>query len=431
MQNNVMKTAKNIIIGFIALVFLMGFFSKSIINLFLPKVQVAYAAQAPIERTLEVEGIIEAKKAQKIRLNADVIVAEYYVKAGDTVKAGDAIFRINTGYSAKDSFPDIKTLELELKREKLKLDNMARASFEVDKKDIALMETNLKRSNEELSKLNILFSTGTVAKHELDSLNAKIAEQEQQLEERSAQLETEKKDHQIAMIDAQINVERLQQQLEEASKGLSFYAKVDGDGIYYAETGGIVLNTNTPESILPRDSILAELAEINDTSSFIFAAFIKDTDSEMAPVSEEIEVKSDDNRSFDKVKITSISKVVDNQLIKIEGEYAEEVRSNLKLGQKRKGRIKKMYSENGCTIPRAAVIAADGFEAGKSGTVYLLEEKDGILGKEYFAEALEVKLLAVGDKDVIVSELEEEKKPRVITNLSYKIENKTRVFLWQ
>ena len=431
MQNSVLKKTQAVAIGFFALVFIMGFFSKSLINLFLPKVRIVYAVQAPVERTLDIEGTIQAKKTQKIRLNEDVIVAEYYVKAGDTVKAGDAVFRINTGYNAGNGPGDIKTLQLELKGEQLRLDNLSKEAFEEDQKNIAMLEAELERSKDELSKRNELYNAGAAAKYELDELNDSIMKQEFELEKCRAQLEAKKKDQQVAIIDAQVNIEKLQRELEDASKGQEFYARVDENGVYHSTVDGVVLSINTPESILDKDSTVAEIAELAGAGSYMFVTYVSDEDSEMVSEQGEMEVLADDGKAFDTVKISNISKVIDNQTIRIEGEYAPDTKSDLKLGQTRKGQIKKTYTDNGYTVPKASVIAPDGFEAGKSGTVYLLEEKDGILGKEYFAEALDVKILAAGNDQVIVSGFPEDRQSSVIVNLSYKIDNNTRVFLWQ
>jgi hypothetical protein len=48
-----------------------------------------------------------------------------------------------------------------------------------------------------------------------------------------------------------------------------------------------------------------------------------------------------------------------------------------------------------------------------------------VLGKEFRAKAAAVKILAAGDDEVIVSGLEG------IVNLSYKIQDGQKVFLWQ
>ena len=85
MKNNIVVRTKNVAIAFFVLVFIMGFFSKSIINLFLPKVIVEPAIDGLVERTLNVKGIIEAKKSIKVRLGGSVIVDEYIVKIGEAV----------------------------------------------------------------------------------------------------------------------------------------------------------------------------------------------------------------------------------------------------------------------------------------------------------------------------------------------------------
>lgn len=69
-------------------------------------------------------------------------------------------------------------------------------------------------------------------------------------------------------------------------------------------------------------------------------------------------------------------------------------------------------------MPKASVISYDGFAEWWSGIVHFLEEEEGILGREYRAYELEVKILAVGDDEVIVSGLEDYENTRGILNLS-------------
>lgn len=101
MDNKIFKIVRKIIIGFFVLVFVMGFFSKSVVNFFLPKVQVVESTSEPIRRTIDIEGEITARYSIKVQLKGEVIVEDYYKKPGDKVKVGDALFKINSFYSAQ------------------------------------------------------------------------------------------------------------------------------------------------------------------------------------------------------------------------------------------------------------------------------------------------------------------------------------------
>jgi hypothetical protein len=102
------------------------------------------------------------------------------------------------------------------------------------------------------------------------------------------------------------------------------------------------------------------------------------------------------------------------------------------VGQKLKGVIRQRFVLEGHNkVPKAAVINFEAYKEGSKGTVYLLEETEGVLGIEYRAKEIEIEILAAGDDHVIVSGLENIEEPKVIVNLSYKINNGAKVFLWQ
>jgi HlyD family secretion protein len=67
MTNSMILKARNVSIGFFVVIFIMFFFSKSIITLFLPKVLVEPAVEGTVERTLQMEGTIGPKNSRKIR----------------------------------------------------------------------------------------------------------------------------------------------------------------------------------------------------------------------------------------------------------------------------------------------------------------------------------------------------------------------------
>lgn len=121
MINRIVKLARNAAIGFFVPVFVMGFFQKSVINLFVPKVQVISAIEEPVEKNLYAKGTVEAAEILKIMLPHPVIVDEYFVSPGDEIKAGDPIFRINPGYAFESSSSDIRNLELRLESDMLKV----------------------------------------------------------------------------------------------------------------------------------------------------------------------------------------------------------------------------------------------------------------------------------------------------------------------
>ncbi len=431
MINRTLKIFQNTVVGFLIVVFVMGFFSKSIINLFLPKVQVASVVEMPVERTLVLEGMVEPKSIVKVSFGGEVMVDEYYAKHGDMVNAGDPLFRVNREYISANN-NNAETLRLRLEGEMLRLEGYIGEAFTAEKSDIEVLTEKLERSRTELLKHEELYKAGAVAEAELADLKEDIFEQEMNLEKSRLELLSKKSDNTILIKDAEVRVKELQAELSEAKRQQQFYSKPDKEGICYSRVKGIVVNTNTPGIILPKEAVLAEIAEVSGNGQLFFFARADGTEYDFIKSAGEIDVRPESGNSSGKVRITNLSRIVEAGRIEIKGEFTGEDNGDFIIGQELKGTISRSYTHKGFyTVPKASLIAFDGFDEGKSGIVYLMEEKEGILGKEYEAKQVEVKILAVGDKDVIVSGAEGYENPKVITNPSYKINDGTKVFLWK
>lgn len=246
------------------------------------------------------------------------------------------------------------------------------------------------------------------------------------------ELEYKKRDNTISIKEAEVKVKELQAELSEAKRQQQLYTRPDEQGICYSRVKGIVMNISTAGIVSTKGDVLAEIAEMGDSGKLLFSARAASTEYDFIKSAGEIEVRPDSGNSSWKVRLTNLSRVVEDGRIALKGEFTEGDTEDFKIGQKFKGTITKRYTHEGFyTVPKASMIAFDGFYEEKSGLVYIMEEKEGILGKEYEAKQVEVKILAVGDKEVIVSGLEGYENPKVITNPSYKINDGTKVFLWE
>jgi hypothetical protein len=423
--------SKNIVIGFFILVFVMGFFSKSIVNLFLPKVIVASVMDAPVERTIAVEGVIEAKNSLKVRLGGTVIVEEYFVKEGDTIEVGKPLFRINNVYGIKGSSQVLEDLKLQVEANSRRLNNLKQTTYEVDEKSIAALENKLTKSKEDLAKQQELFAAGVISRQEMESFESDIEEQRFLIEISVLQLLEKKRNHEANIVELENEIKRENIQILELQKQQELYDSVDTEGIYFSSVTGIVISLSGRQSIIPGDTEIVEIADISHEATLIYTANIMEDDYDFVKSAKEIQI-GEDIKDSKYLKISAIYKQKDQDLYRLEAVIDPRQSEIAVLGQKHKGVIKQRYVLEGHNkVPKAAVVSFEGYKEGSKGIVYLLEENEGILGREYRAKELEVKILAAGDEEVIVSGIENFEEPEVILNLSYKIRNGTKVFLWQ
>lgn len=430
MKNNIVAKAKNIAIGFFVVVFVMGFFSKSIVNLFLPKVIVESAIDALVERTLDIEGVIEAKNSLKVRLGGAVIVEEYFVKAGEFVAVGKPLFRINKAYGIKGNSQELENLKLQVEAKNSKLNNLKQASYEIDEKSIAALMNKLTKSKEDLAKQQELFSAGVISKQEMDSFEADIEEQLFAIQISELQLQEKKRNDEVNIAELEGEIKRDGIQILELQNQQGFYDSVE-EGIYFSTVKGVVTDLGDIQSIIHGDTEIIEIADISQESSLVYTANIMEEDYDFVKSAGEIQIGEDIKDSM-YLKISSIYKLGDQDLYRLEAIIDSKDSEKAVLGQKHKGVIMQRFVLKGHNkVPKAAVISFEGYKEGSKGTVFLLEEIEGILGMEYRAKELEVEILAAGDEEVIVSGMENLEEPEVIINLSYKINDGAKVFLWQ
>ena len=431
MKNNVVMNTKNIAIGFFILVFVMGFFSKSIVNLFLPKVIVESALDGLVERTLNVEGVIEAKNSLKVRLGGAVIVEEYFVKEGAAVEVGKPLFRINKAYGIKGNSQELEGLKLQVEAKGSKLNNLKKATYEIDKKSIAALVHKLVKGKEDLAKQQELFSAGVISKQEMESFEADIEEQLFVIEVSELQLQDKKRMDEANIEELENEIKRDGLQILELQKQQGFYDSVDHEGIYFSSVKGVVTDLGDIQSIIPGDTEIVEIADISQDAALVYTASIMEEDYDFVKSAGEIQIGEGIKDSI-YLKISSIYKLNDQNLYRLEAVIGSKESEKAVLGQKLKGVITQRFVLKGHNkVPKAAVISFEGYKEGSKGTVFLLEENEGILGMEYRAKELEVKILAAGDEEVIVSGMENLEEPEVIINLSYKIKDGAKVFLWQ
>lgn len=429
MDNKILKTIKNVVISFFVIIFVLGFFSKSTIALFLPKVQVAPVMKSSYSKTLDIEGSIVPKETIKVRINGDIIIDEFFVKTGQEIKKDQPVFKINSAFGIRSSGQKIEELKLSLDKNKLDLDKLSSKSYDADKKNIELFEEKLNLQKEEFKKLEELYENGSIAYSTLEQSKMELKASEINLEIMKIQVESKKLENAILAAEIQNNIKKIKDEIAKLENHKKFYSSLGEDGIYFSEVYGIILDINSTGKILNQDTTIIEVGLVNGFDSVLFEALVSDEYYDFINSTMRIELDLEDKSMPKEVKITRLSKLSDNNMIKIEGEFSESKKEPI-IGQKIRGKAAKKFTLEG-TIPKDALIPVDSLDIGKQGIVYVLEEKEGILGKEHFVKQVNVTLTGVGDNSVSITGHEGFTKPRVITNLSYKIKDGVKVFLWK
>ncbi len=430
MGSKIFKITKNTLVGFFIIVFILGFFSKSIVNFFLPKVQITSPIKTTFSRTLNIEGMIVPKETIKVRLAGDVIVDGYLVNVGDEVKKGDPLFKINKIYGMKLYDRNVYEIKLNIKKEELKLNKLRNNTYEIDEKNISLLEENIKNMKEEIQKLEKLYDIGAITVSELEDKKHSLNKAQVSLEIERLLLKEKIENNSLDIKDALYNIEKLNKEISDIEKINSFYSNISDDGIYYSEENGVVLTTNKTDILLNKDTILIELGVVKNYDSVKYIFEIPQKYYVFVNNASMINIEANREDIPTKVMINKISKVVDNNTIRVEGDFKNHIEGSPVIYKEIRGTLEKKFTSDN-TVPKIAVIPYDKFKAGEEGYVYIVLEEKGILGIEYIVKKIDITITGVGDRLVGIEGIDMYDNLKIITNPSYKIQDGVKVLVWE
>lgn len=429
-RSKVLSLIKKITVEFFIIVFVIGFFSKSIVNYFLPKVTYEPVVTAKIIKTVDIEGFLEPNQIFKVRLGSNVIVDEYMVKKGEYIDKGQPIFKINDKYGIRSSKEEIEDLEIKLEKEKMNLNKFTEKLAKDNDIRLVSLKEQIDIKKEELKNSEKLYASGAISSSNFEKEKQALRQLELNLELEENRLKESDNELYIQIKDAQNNIKKIKESLKQLQSRQEFYSEVESDHIYYSNTKGVITEINDTDTVLSGDDAVAQIGKIEDASSIKFVGYVDQRDEDLIQIGDNIRLQISGMNDSLKATISSISGIVDNEMLRIEGVFDKDTKAELKLGQKCKATITR-EAKGDYVISKSSIVPDEELKPDNEGKVYLLEVKNGILGKEYIATEVKVKILDVGDEKVAVYGLEGYKKPNVIKNLSYKIRDGEKVFLWE
>lgn len=428
MSSKLLKGIKKLSVEFIILIFIMGFFSSTVSNFFLPEIYASpIGKDQNITKSIPLNGSMEPKKISIILLNEDVVVKEFFVEVGDTVEVGDPIFEIDETYNNSIETKEEKELYLmieneELDKEKLKL------NLEMKEKDIQKIIENIDKQEEGLKEKIELYEIGSIPYMEITKVEEDILSLEDKLEAEKVNYKALEKETEVMIKNADNNIQNIRKDIRKLREDDGFYSKVSSDGIYYSEVKGTIFNISNTRKIIRREENLVEIAIVDDYTSVKFVGYIDERDNEFIELGQSFNVDEiSTDRQLEAI-ISNKSRVTDNGKIKVEAHFhdGKEIGGDPLIGSRLEGKISKQ-EEALMIIPKTSIIPMKGFIEGESGKVYIIDEKEGLLGTKYFAKEVIVTMSRIGDTRVEVLGIEGYEDRSIITNLSYKIRDGVRL----
>ena len=256
MENGVRKRewVKTAAIILLAVLLVLTFFSKTIMNASLPEVAAQQAASGAINARIRGQGTVEASEVYNVTIKQTRKVSSVLVKTGQEINVGDTLFVLEAEDSEelKQAETDLETLQQNYDKSLIEAGNTAAQ----ENRDVQVAR---EAYNEALAVYNQytnvsamqLTTAITAAENELESLTA----QSKAISEHLKQLQTEKEtlDSKVSQAEAQVKeMEAAEDKYSELKKATYAYeADLVVYGEYYKQ---LLAVTNERESSVEKDT---------------------------------------------------------------------------------------------------------------------------------------------------------------------------------
>lgn len=361
---------------FLVIIIFFTFTSKSIRNLTLPKVSTVDAKSGSLIIEIARDGIINAVKRIEHYIDFSATVKEVKVSVGDSVVTGDTILVLDKEPLERDLIKK----EIALKRLKLQYDNAVAGNIEdilyTYEQKIKEAETELSKIEEEVKIKEQLYNEGAVAKRELDNAvsqldlaKIKLENANNDLEKQLEKSDREKENREREMELMKLDISNAEIEIEELKKMIKNCTVI-------ATNDGIIKEINFKEGMVANNSKPLYILDSPD-KGFEATVIVNNEESQYLETGDRVQVflKSESSSSLNgEIKTIKDAENTDKKLITVGLED-----QNLKGGEAVEVYIKKPIDSYKYLVPRQA-LRTD--EQGKF--VFILEERQGPLGKEYY-----------------------------------------------
>lgn len=432
MMNLFGKWAKRILTGFFVLIFTLGFFSKSLINLTLPNVQVAELNDGiEVNYTSEIRGEIVAKKTTDICLMGDVVIQEVYIKNGSYVLPGTPLFKIDNtlGLMNKD---DPKLLHNKINAEQERTNTLLSKSKLEYQTAMGQINNNILQATQDLKAQKELFASGAVTRDTILSAEnqLKVLEINKQTLSRNYQLQQAQ--DQLAVNEAQTNINAYKKQLEVLKTGANRYYEVNALGEVLSKTKGYMIKVPEKGNNFRTGEIIMSIGECKTYEDLAFEIKMSQRDyNSFKKGNNVVSISTDDGDYIGVVAFDYDLSIFSNGEMKVMASFTDEPKITVYPGQSVSSRTQNAYYVGGekLAVPKTAIVSSGKQVTGENALIYLLREEEDALGKSQVAVATPVTVVSVGDDYAIIVELRSMPTNKVIVNPTAKIKDGTKVYV--
>ncbi len=368
---------------FITAMLVLTFFSRTINNFTLPKVTYEAPASGALIKEVSGTGIVEANSTRELYVSSSMKVTGVMADVGDSVKEGQMIMTLDT--------KDIKNkLEDELDKyaqKKLLLEELVEAGkpenlVSLDKA-VQIARQSVERAQKNYSSSKSLYEAGAITAIDLADAEENLGNAKLDFEiaknNKDKAINSNKRSIESTKLDISMAERKIAELTMEMNMG-AVTAPCDGviTELYYS--AGMTANASQP------------LYRIADTGGgFQFVASVNISAADYIEPSDEAQIFI--NSLNDRIIQGKVNQIINNQHhIGVKRDIVIDIPPDgLKGGEIGTADIKKNIGSYNVLVPNSAV-----GQDNKGYFVYVLKEREGPLGKEFYVETVSVD---IGDSD--------------------------------
>jgi len=392
------RIIRNIGIGFVIVMIVLTYLSKTINNLLLPRVMYIEPSSGTIVKEQKVAGEIVFDDYKQLVAAGDWELVDIKVHEGDMVKKGDvlAVFDASEVQLAIERAElEIRTLDNEI--EELVMANNNLENTGQDEEAYALKKA-VEKAEEELAQLKKLYEIDSRAKESVEDAEERLSNAKRQYEYYLSQQKKQAINDESLTKRREIEIENKKLERKSKSKALSELKEViKNNGDYVSPIDGSV------KSILAKKGQKCSkgmpIIELMPSGTVMSVQWLLNASkASEVDVGDSVKVIASEPETIELEGMVE-SKIYSSEagMYKLKTSFPEN-EYNLAAGQRVDVVISKRSGNYGIVLPSSCIYEAEGKKI-----VYIIKEKEGVFGKEHYVEQVFVKVEDTNDIYTAVS----------------------------
>jgi hypothetical protein len=368
------KNKKTLFIYALALL-VITFFGPTIHSYVMPNVNVYEVQTGTLPIEFESEGVIEATNIFEYYAPEGLVVEELLVTPGMIISKGRDLITFNN-QKVLDELTDLK---IQMGYKKLALDEAKKNRNGIQvKASMTDLSFELKKIRNELEVQEQLFAQGVVQKSVVDQLKNEVLQMQVQLDALESQrsLTSSQDSDKVALYELELK------QLSQKYDVLSIYSE---QAVIKAQTTGKITEVLVNKRQRVGDNTIL-LKQIDEQGGGKLQLVVHENMIKHFSLGDIVHVTSEEK--YARARIVSLTQKESSDYIEVAVELLE---NTIAIGSTCKVEFSKSINTVGELIKRSALYDNNG-----TYYVYVMEENDGILGKQHIVKRREVEVNAIG-----------------------------------